>query len=111
MIIKIKDEYPRIWGTLSLAMKAGALAVGEGRARDAIRMGKASLIILSGDASANTEKRFSDMGSFRNLPVLSIADRFALGRAIGREFAVVTAVCNQGFADSIMKILLADDLK
>ena len=111
MIIKIKDENPRVWGTLSLAMKAGALAVGEGKARDAIRAEKASLIILSGDASANTEKRFLDMANFRNLPILSFADRYALGRAIGREFAVVAAVCNRGFSDNIMKILLTDDLK
>lgn len=109
MIIKINDEVDRkLWGMLSLAMKSGSLAVGEGRATDAVRSGKASMIILSDDASANTSKKFSNMGDFRNLPVISFADRYRLGHTIGKKFAVVVAVCDKGFSDNIMKILLTD---
>lgn len=109
MVIKINDVNHRFWGMLSLAMKAGALKAGEGRAQDAIRGGSASMIILSQDASANTEKKFSDMGNFRSLPVISVSDRYALGRAIGKKFAVVIAVCDRGFSDNIMKILITDN--
>ena len=106
MIIKINQEInQRIWGMISLAMKAGAIASGEGRAQDAIRGGKASMIIVSADASGNTAKKFSDMGEFRSLPVVFMADRDSLGRSIGKKFAVVLAVCDKGFADNIGKIL------
>lgn len=107
MIIKINDEINhRAWGMISLAMKAGAVAVGEGRAQDAVRGGRASMIILSSDASDNTAKKFSDMGQFRSLPVIFMADRYKLGDAIGRKFAVVLAICDKGFSDNIMKILM-----
>lgn len=110
MIIKTdKNENHRIWGALGLSMKAGALAVGDAKATEAIRGGKASLIILSNDASANTEKKFSDMGKYRNIPVIKLADRNRLGTAIGRSFAVVIAVCSEGFSAKITEILSNGD--
>jgi len=91
-------------GLLSLSMKAGKLAIGEGRAEDAVRGGKASLIILSTDASGNTQKKFSDMGSYRNIPVIRTVDRRTLGRTIGREFAVVMAVTEDGFSKRLLEM-------
>ena len=107
MIIKINDEInPKVWGMISLAMKAGAVAAGEGRVQDAVRGGRASMIIVSSDASDNTAKKFSDMGEFRCLPVIFMADRYKIGSTIGKKFAVVLAVCDKGFSDNIMKILM-----
>lgn len=94
---------PKFKGMLSLAMKAGKLGVGEGRAQDLIRRGEAKLIILSNDASKNTFKKFSDMGNYRDIPVIEPCDRYELGGSIGREFAVVAAVSDTGFADSLLK--------
>ena len=71
-------------GMLSLTKKAGKLQTGEARATDAIRNNKTFLVILSEDASANTEKRFSDMAAFRDIPFLKMGDRYALGESIGR---------------------------
>ncbi len=97
----------KFFGMLSLAMKAGALSVGEGKAQDTVRDGGATLIILSADASENTTKRFSDMGAFRDVAVIQTADREALGRAIGRESAVVIAVKDGGFSKSIKELFEA----
>ena len=94
----------KFWGMLSLAMRAGKLAPGEGKAEDAVRGSKARLILLAEDASDNTEKKFSDMGAFHKAPVLKIADRFQMGGAIGREFAVVIAVTDDNFADQLLKL-------
>lgn len=91
-------------GLLSLSMKAGKLAIGEGRAEDAVRSEKASLIILSTDASGNTQKKFSDMGSYRNIPVIKAADRKTLGGTVGREFAVVMAVTEDGFSKRLLEM-------
>lgn len=94
---------PKFKGMLSLAMKAGKLKIGEGRAQDTIRNDEAYLIILSSDASDNTQKKFSDMGSYRDIPVIRPCDRFELGSTIGRDFAVVIAVSDSGFAGSLLK--------
>ena len=87
---------------LAIAMKAGKLSVGEGRATDSIRKGEAKLIILSEDASQNTKKKFSDMGAYRSIEVLCVSDRYELGRTVGREFAVVIAVCDKGLSEQLM---------
>ncbi len=99
----MSNSNPKFKGLLSLAMKAGKLKVGEGRAQDAIRSGEVHLIILSSDAADNTLKKFSDMGSFRDIPVIRPCDRYELGSIIGREFAVIIAVADSGFADSLLK--------
>lgn len=94
----------RFWGMLSLSQKAGALSVGESRAQETIRGGAAELIILSADASDNTKKKFSDMAHYRNIPLIAIADRESLGHAIGRKFAVIIAVSDNGFAENLLKL-------
>ncbi len=99
-----KEINPRFWGMLSISMKAGALAVGESRATESIRADEAGLIILSDDASGNTEKKFSDMGKYRNIPLIRVADRDSLGSAIGRKFAVVIAVNNEGFSKKLLEL-------
>lgn len=107
MIVRINGEInKRVWGMISLAQKAGAVASGEGRAQDSIRGGEASLIVVSQDASDNTLKKFSNMGEYRNIPVVVMSDRYELGHAIGKKFAVVLAICDNGFSDNIKKILV-----
>ena len=88
-------------GMLGLAMRAGKLAVGEGKAEEAIRSGKAFLLILSTDASDNTEKKFLNMANSHKLPVVRSCDRDTLGKILGREFAVIVAVTDLGFAKQL----------
>ena len=86
---------------LGLAARGRNLAVGEGRASDCIKSGGAYLIIVSEDASENTKKKFKNSCSFYSVPFTTAGDRYSLGRAIGREFAVVIAVKNEGLAKKL----------
>ena len=43
---------------IGLAMKAGKLMLGDGRAVESIRSGKAKLVLISKDASDNTKKKY-----------------------------------------------------
>ena len=95
---------PKFWGMLGLARRAGKLAMGEEKASDAVRSGKAALILLALDASANTEKKFSDMGRFRSVPVLRPGGRFQMGAAVGRAAAVTLAVTDPGFAEQLARL-------
>lgn len=94
----------KIYGMVSLSMKAGKLAVGEERAKEVIKSGEAHLIIIADDASDNTKKKFSDMAAYRNVPLISIFDRYQFGKLIGKKFSVSAVVTDKGFADSIIRL-------
>lgn len=91
----------KFWGMLSLAMRAGKLAVGEAKVTEAVRGGKTFLLLLADDAGPNTEKKMTDMGAYRNIPILRPSGKEALGGAIGKKFAVTVAVCDRGFAEQL----------
>ena len=99
------NENQRMYGMISISKKAGALVTGEGRTEEAIMGGNAFLIILSDDASENTKKKFSNMATYRKLPIVTICDRDTFGRLIGKRFAVSGAVLDKGLADSILKCI------
>ena len=94
----------KFFSMLSLAQKAGKLAVGENRATECIRGGGTYLILLALDASSNTQKRFGDMSAFRKVPLIRPGNRQELGRAIGRREAVSIAVTDPGFAAQLLRL-------
>ena len=90
----------KFFGMLGLAMRAGKLAIGEGKAADAVREGKCELLLLATDAGPNTEKRFLNTTEFYQVPVLRPCNRENLSGAIGKP-AVVVAVTDCGFAKQL----------
>ena len=95
----------RLKGFIGLCMGAGKLAVGDGRATESVRKGKACLVLISKDASDNTKKKYAEMCSYRNMKILDVFDnREEFGAVIGREFAVVASVEDQGFAKRIIEL-------
>ncbi len=90
-------------GMLGLAMRAGNLALGEGKASDVVRDGKCELLLLVTDAGPNTEKRFLNMAQFYQVLVLRPCGREELSGAIGKP-AVVVAVTDNGFAKQLQAL-------
>ena len=90
---------------LGLAQRAGRIAGGALAAEKAIRGGKAYLVILAEDASANTIKKFSNMAAWNKVPLQSCLTREELGRRIGKEERSVLAVTDGNFAEAIQKHL------
>ncbi len=88
---------------LSLAQKAGAIASGEYAAEQAIKRGKAYLLILAEDASENTRRKFQNSASFYEIPVLMQSTKDVLGHMLGKGERSVAAVLDPGFSDSILK--------
>ncbi|MDO4765760.1 MAG: ribosomal L7Ae/L30e/S12e/Gadd45 family protein [Eubacteriales bacterium] len=91
------------WGIIALCQKAGALVSGEFATMEAIKSGKAYLVLLASDASANTKKKFTDKANYREIPVLEIGSSEELGKAIGKGFRTSAAVIEPGFAQSIRR--------
>lgn len=95
----------KFFGMLGLAARARRISAGEGAVLDSIRSGKARLVVLSQDASENTRKRFENSCEHYNTMLVFAEEREALGKSIGREFAVVVSVNDDGFAKSLMKFI------
>ncbi|MDO4620717.1 MAG: ribosomal L7Ae/L30e/S12e/Gadd45 family protein [Lachnospiraceae bacterium] len=98
-------EYSRLCGYIGLAARARKLESGEFAAEQAVKNGKARLVIVAEDASSNTKKKFGNMCTYRSLPCALFFSKEQLGRAIGQDYRAVIAVTDEGLAKTAMSIL------
>ena len=92
---------------ISIAKKAGRIAAGEFQTETAVKSGKAYLVIVSSEASRNTEKKFRNMCSFYEVHFCIYGTKEALGAAVGCEFRASLAVTDEGLANSVIRKLEA----
>jgi ribosomal protein L7Ae-like RNA K-turn-binding protein len=90
---------------LGLANRARKLISGEELVVKEIRSGNAKVVILSADASKNTEKKISDKCAFYQVPLKRVESRSLLGHAIGKDPRVAVAVLDEGFAQKLRTLL------
>ena len=90
---------------ISLATKAGKTVSGEFCTEKEVKSGKAALVIVAGDASDNTKKKFRNMCEFYEVPIYFYKDKDTLGHAMGKEFRASLAILDEGFAKGIQKHL------
>jgi ribosomal protein L7Ae-like RNA K-turn-binding protein len=97
---------PNQWmSLLGLANRARKIISGEELSVKEIRSGRAKLVLLSADASANTMKKVTDKCKSYEVPLKLVEDRHLLGQAIGKEARVVVAVMDDGFAKKLVSLL------
>ena len=65
----------KFYSLLGLCKRASKVAGGEVAAEEAIRGKKACLVIVAGDASANTKKKFHNSASFYEVPILELGTK------------------------------------
>ncbi len=88
---------------LSLAQRAGKVASGEFMTETSVKEGKSFLVIVASDASDNTKKKFTDMCTYYQVPILLYSDRDSLGHVIGKDFRASISVNDEGLAAEIQK--------
>lgn len=98
-------ENEKFFRMLGLAARMRGIAFGEGAVKDAIRAGKAYLVLVASDASENTKKKFRNSCGFYSARMAEYSDKITLGRYTGRSFAVVLAVMNRGIAEEMSECL------
>lgn len=86
---------------LGLAAKAGKVVSGEFSTEKAVKSGKAFLVLVAGDASDNTKKRFRDMCGFYHTPFQVYGSKEQLGAAIGKEFRASLAITDEHLAEAV----------
>lgn len=98
-------ERNKVLSLLGLAARARKVASGEFSAENAVKGGKAELVIVAKDASDNTKKLFHDKCSFYEVPVYEYGTKETLGHAIGKELRASAAVLDEGLAKAIINCL------
>ena len=86
-----------------VATKAGKTASGEFSTEKAVKTGKASLVIVSEEASDNTKKMFSNMCTYYKVPLYMLGEKEELGHAMGKEMRASLAILDEGLAKAVEK--------
>ena len=95
----------KVLSLIGLAMKAGKCVSGETMTESETKSGKAKFVIVAGDASENTKKKFTNMCTFYKVPMYLYGTKDELGAAMGKEFRASLAVNDRGLAAAIQKHL------
>ena len=93
----------KVLSMIGLATKAGKTVSGEFMTEREIKSGRAALVVVAGDSSDNTKKKFRDMCEFYKVPIYFYGDKDTLGHAMGKEFRASLAILDEGFAKGIQK--------
>ena len=97
------DNRQKVLNLIGLATKAGKTASGEFSTEKAVKTGKASLVIVSEEASDNTKKMFSNMCTYYKVPLYMLGEKEELGHAMGKEMRASLAVLDEGLAKAVEK--------
>lgn len=100
-----------IYRFIGLAMKAGKLTSGEQSCERIIKSNKASLVIVSEDASSNTVKKFTDDCSYNGVHFLQFGDKEKLGKSIGKDIRSVIAITDEGFSQKLIELIIENKNK
>lgn len=97
----------RLMSLLGLAQKAGKIASGEVAMENAVRSGKARLILIAADASDNTRKGHGDLAKYYQVSYHEVLSKEQLGNSIGKPPRAALAVTDAGFSKAINNTVLS----
>ena len=95
----------RILSLLSMAAGSGNVRSGEFQTEDAVKKGKAKLVIAAEDASDNKKKQLSNTCEYYKVPFRIYSDMESLGHAIGKEFRACLCISESGFSKKALSLL------
>ena len=97
-------------GLLGLMRKASAIEIGVDNASDALRAGRAKLLLLSCDAADNARRKLKHLSVGRRALTVPLSyTREELADCLGVSGCSAAAVTDIGFANALMKELAAAD--
>ena len=91
----------RVFQMLGIAAKSGNVVSGEFSTEKAVKTGHAYLVIVSEEASSNTNKMFTNMTTFYEVPMYVFGTKEELGRCIGKEFRASLAITDENLANAV----------
>jgi ribosomal protein L7Ae-like RNA K-turn-binding protein len=101
----------RIYAMLGLCTKAGKVVSGDETCERTIKTGKAKLVIVAENASANTKKKYTDLCTYRNITLRFFGTKELLGNAMGKTSRGVLVIFEENFSKNILELItLGKDL-
>lgn len=97
------EDNKKVFSLLGLATKAGKIVSGEFTTEKTIKDGRAHLVIVSADASANTRKMFLNMCTYYKVPIYIFGNKEELGHSMGKGVRASLAIVDAGFSKAIVK--------
>lgn len=94
----------KILNMIGLCKRAGKLITGESAVLESIRGKNSQLVIIAGDASLKTMKKFTDKCKSFERNFIIFSDRFCLGRYTNRQYTVTISVNDKNFAKRILDL-------
>ena len=101
-------ETDRLYNAIGLCQRAGKAKSGAFAAENAIRTGKAKLVLLEETASEATRTRYEQLCAARGIPFYTVR---TVGSAIGKDARIVMAVTDPSFRDMIERAMRNTDEK
>lgn len=101
-------EEHKIYSFIGLARKAGGVAAGDCAAEYAIKRGRAACVILAGDASPNTAKKYREHCGAKGIRIISFGTRQRLGEILGKEAYSVIAITDKRFSARLEEMIEAE---
>ncbi|AXF55100.1 YlxQ family RNA-binding protein [Salicibibacter kimchii] len=98
----MKQDFYRFLG---LATRANRVVSGEETVINGIKKQRFHLVLISDDASTNTNKRLGDKCRHYHIPIRQAGTRQAMGEAIGKHERVVIGITDKGFSDKMIRML------
>lgn len=94
----------RLLGMVGLAVRANKAAFGVFMTQKVIDEGRARLVIAAEDIGASNRRRIENRCSECDIKLIFYSDKTSLSRAAGKKDMPVIAICDDGFAEAIVKI-------
>lgn len=101
----------KLLSLLGLCQRAGRLVSGELSCENAVKEGNAQLIILAGNASKNTKKKFENTSAYYNVKLTCMGAKEEIGSALGKEERAVVVITDKGFSDKIIQLLEKNEVR
>jgi ribosomal protein L7Ae-like RNA K-turn-binding protein len=89
---------------IGLARRAGKAVIGSGCAENAVRGGKAKLVILAEDAAEGTVKRLTDKCKTYDVLLIIKGSKQSIGQITGRQQTAAVAVTDINFANELKRL-------
>ena len=98
----------RLYNAIGLCQRAGKAKSGAFAAENAIRTGKAKLVLLEETASEATRMHYEQLCAAHGVPLMLVE---TVGSAIGKDARIVMAVTDPSFRDLIERAVRNTDEK
>lgn len=87
-----------------LAVRAGKVKFGVFLAQNACDSGKAKLVIIPTDLGASNKRSLEAKCKNTNVPLITVGDKAALGKACGKKELTAVCICDENFKSAILKL-------